>query len=353
MKKISTLKILLMITILVTGCIFSADAQIEIRSNHPQSLPLVDGSTVAIDPSKGYLIKEIKDKVYYATDGIYQVMFILTSTGVVAVDAPPSLGGNLLKSLKEITDMNVTHVIYTHPHPDHIGGAALYPGNPVIITSEGTAKDLRRHNLSEGMIPFGAYVGGKPVPLPTKTFSKKMELNIGGRKIVLLTSGSAAHSGEDVIVFLPKEKIVMMVDIVFPGWIPFEQLAYCQDLDGYIDIQRFVLKLDFDVLVPGHYSKLGTREEIDQNMEYVDDLYSGLSDAIQKTDFASVVAKTGMANIHLMMEDYFDVIARKTSSKVEEKWKGKLSGVDVWSYSNARKLIPYVRESAADVPKRQ
>jgi glyoxylase-like metal-dependent hydrolase (beta-lactamase superfamily II) len=331
-------------------CFFRAKAQIDIRSQHPVALPLVKNSTIAIDPEKGYTIKEFRDKVYYATDGIYQVMFILTSAGVVAIDAPPSLGQNLLRSLKEITDIPVTYVIYTHPHPDHIGAAALYPGHPEIITSEGTARDLKRHNRSEGHSPFGAFVGGKQVPPPTRTFNKRMELVVGGRHIILLGTGSPAHSGDDVVVYLPKEKILVMVDIVFPGWIPFEQLAYCEGLDGYMDIQRLVLALDFEILVPGHYSKLGTRTDVSENLAYVNDLMNELAEAIKTTDFILIISKTGKENIHLMMERYFDVIASKASQKVELNWKGRLSGFDIWTYSNARKLIPFVRESAADAP---
>lgn len=63
-------------------------AQINIRASQSALSPL-SNSAIQIDAAKGYLVSEIKDKVYYVTDGIYQMMFIVTSEGVVAVDAPP------------------------------------------------------------------------------------------------------------------------------------------------------------------------------------------------------------------------------------------------------------------------
>jgi len=37
-----------------------------------------------------------------------------------------------------------------------------------------------------------------------------------------------------------------------------------------------------------------------------------------------------------MMDGYFDLIAAMASKKVEFNWKGRLSGLDVWTYSDAR-----------------
>ncbi len=45
----------------------------------------------AIPQDKGYLVKEIKDGLYWLTDGTYQVMFLTTGRGVIVVDAPPNL----------------------------------------------------------------------------------------------------------------------------------------------------------------------------------------------------------------------------------------------------------------------
>ena len=50
-------------------------------------------------PAKGYLVQQIKDGLYWLTDGAYQTMFMVTDKGVVAVDAPPTIGNNYLKAI--------------------------------------------------------------------------------------------------------------------------------------------------------------------------------------------------------------------------------------------------------------
>jgi uncharacterized protein YdeI (BOF family) len=64
-------------------------------------------------PAKGYLVQQIRDHLYWVTDGSYNTMFLVTDKGVVAVDAPPSIGKNYLKAIAEVTDKPVTYVIYS------------------------------------------------------------------------------------------------------------------------------------------------------------------------------------------------------------------------------------------------
>ena len=75
----------------------------------------------AIPPEKGYVVEEIRGGLYGVTDGSYNTMFLVTDEGVVAIDAPPSIGANYLKAIAEVTDKPIKYVIYSHSHLDHIG----------------------------------------------------------------------------------------------------------------------------------------------------------------------------------------------------------------------------------------
>ena len=54
-------------------------------------------------PKSGYLVEEIEDRVFWLTDGLYQMIFLVTGEGVVAVDAPPTIGNNILRAIKGVT----------------------------------------------------------------------------------------------------------------------------------------------------------------------------------------------------------------------------------------------------------
>jgi hypothetical protein len=105
-------------------------------------------------PAKGYLVQQIRGGLYWLTDGAYQTMFMVTDKGVVAVDAPPTIGNNYLKAIAEVTTKPVTYVIYSHAHIDHIGAAGIFPKNATFIAQQETAAELQREKSVAKMLPW-------------------------------------------------------------------------------------------------------------------------------------------------------------------------------------------------------
>ena len=110
----------------------------------PPKAPIPDSAFGPAIPEKGYLVQELGDGLYWVTEGTYHMMFLTTGEGVIVVDAPPSIGENVLKAIKETTDEPITHVIYSHSHADHIAAASMYPEDAIYIAHEETALRLAR-----------------------------------------------------------------------------------------------------------------------------------------------------------------------------------------------------------------
>src|SRR5215469_8816215 len=89
----------------------------------------------ATEPSRGrgYVVPEIRGGLYLVTDGAYNTMFLVTSDGVIAVDALPTLGPKQLTAIREVTDKPIRYLVYSHEHTDHIGAATLFPTSATII----------------------------------------------------------------------------------------------------------------------------------------------------------------------------------------------------------------------------
>ena len=100
---------------------------------------------VSIPQDKGYVVEEIKDGLYWVTEGAYTAMFLTTGKGVIVVDAPPSFGDKMLKAISDVTKEPITHVIYSHSHADHIGGASMYPKSAKYIAHTETLKRLEKN----------------------------------------------------------------------------------------------------------------------------------------------------------------------------------------------------------------
>ena len=227
-------------------------------------------------PEEGYLVKEIRDNLYWVTDGSYNTIFLVTDEGVVAVDAPPSIGQNYLKAIAEVTDKPITHVIYSHAHLDHIGAAGIFPKNATYIAHQDTSAELKRAmslTKNDSTIP----------PVPTITFPNNYTLQIGNQTLEL--SGGCLvcdyddnHMPGNTFIYAPNQKTLMLVDVVFPGWVPFVYLAITEDVAGFIKAHDIVLNnYDFDTFVGGHLTRLGIRDDVITQQEFVSDLRKAAS----------------------------------------------------------------------------
>jgi glyoxylase-like metal-dependent hydrolase (beta-lactamase superfamily II) len=291
-------------------------------------------------PPKGYLVEEIRDHLYWVTDGAYNTMFLVTDKGVVAVDAPPSLGQKYLKAITEVTDKPVNYLIYSHAHIDHIGAAGLFPKNVTIIAQDETARELQNAKAvakNVTMVP----------PVPTVTFSKNYTLTIGNQTLKLDYYGNN-HLPGNIFIYAPKQKVLMLVDIVFPGWVPFPYLAIAKDVAGFIKAHDIALNnYDFDKFVGGHLTRLGTRNDVVVQKEFVTDLMNAATKANQEVLFSKVAQQVGhFDNPWLLFSKYIDAVNENCTQAILPKWENRLGGArdftstHCFSMSEAERVDP-------------
>src|SRR5512135_3531788 len=132
----------------------------------------------AIDPAKGYRLQDLGSGLYMITDNAYQSMFLVYDRGVVVIDAPPSYGAHIPQAIAEVSDKPITHIIYSHSHIDHIGGAKTLGGHPIIVAQEETLRLLKR-------------AADPNRPLPTFTFADIYTLRVGNQVLELSYHGNA------------------------------------------------------------------------------------------------------------------------------------------------------------------
>jgi len=293
----------------------------------------------AIDPEKGYLVEELSDGLYWMTEGVYQVMFLTTGEGVIVVDAPPSVGDKVLSAIAEVTDEPITHVIYSHSHADHIAAASMYPEDAVYIAHEETAANIA--NSAENY-EFGMFLGGSSVPEPTITFSESYTLEVGSQTLELDYKG-ANHNSGSIFIYAPEQKVLMLVDVIFPGWSPFKDLAVTTDVNGFVKAHDDVLSYDFDIMVTGHVGRLGTREDVETQKEYVLDMQANAAQALQTVDFNAIAADVGYENLWLLFDTYLDAVSQECTDLTLAKWKGRLAAADVFTSSHCFKLSESLR----------
>lgn len=192
----------------------------------------------------------------------------------------------LLRELRQITPKPVRYVVNTHFHYDHVHGNEAYGPEVEIIGHELTRELIQggksKANVAfEGSVRFAraqvdnltraadtasdgarrselrrqaavwqrqneAVAAVTPVP-PNLTISHRMTLIKGGREIEILFLGRG-HTGGDLVVYLPGEKILATGDLLVQQ-APFLGDGYLREWAATLEEIR---KLDVEVVLPGH-----------------------------------------------------------------------------------------------------
>jgi glyoxylase-like metal-dependent hydrolase (beta-lactamase superfamily II) len=280
---------------------------------------------------KEYDVKEIKSGVYVVSSNGYNVMFLVTGDNVVVIDAPPAIGENILKAISEITNETVGHLIYSHAHKDHIGAAhTIVQQDPdiKIIAQNETADILKMRNDPNR-------------PFPTITFVDNTTMNVGNTTIRLTYPGPY-HQRGNIFIYLPEQKVLMAVDQLTPGEVPWKHLDVTPEVPALEKSYDQALAYDFDVYVPGH-GKTGTKEDISMQKEYVNDLKNYSQLALANVNYTEATKNIDKQNNAAATEAYFNALTNVCVNKMDNKWKGKLNGVGVWTDEHCEKMIQSIR----------
>ena len=229
-------------------------------------------------------------------------LVIVNDEDVVIVDShvTPAKARDLIASVPAITDKPVTALINSHFHWDHAHGNQEFADVPIIgheytrmklATAPleeptyvsglaGNAARLaqlaeqieaaedgeEREGLEAYRAMFAAHAADfdeiAPLP-PDVTLHERMTMFRGSREIQIIFLGRA-HTGGDVAVYFPQDRLVFTGDMLFGG------PSFLGD--GYVDEWPETLQnlkaLDFDIVVPGHGAPLTDLSSIEKSQEY-------------------------------------------------------------------------------------
>jgi glyoxylase-like metal-dependent hydrolase (beta-lactamase superfamily II) len=288
----------------------------------------------------GYHCEELRDGFYWVTSGGYDAAFVVTDKGVIAIDAPPTLGENMLAAIEDVTDKPVTHVIYSHWHTDHIGAASIYGANVEIIAHEITRELLERFPDP-----------GRP--LPTLTFAKDYTLTVGNVTLELSYKGEN-HCPGNIFIYAPVQKVLTCIDIISPGSATFMHCDASQNITAWYEAQHQIMEYDFDFLVAGHHMKYGTPELVKEAIEYFADILEGAQAAIDiysRSDrLMEIVQSSGFDRFWVGAENWINSMANYATKYVLEKktsngklWSERLAGVTTQTKYHAYTVMESIR----------
>jgi glyoxylase-like metal-dependent hydrolase (beta-lactamase superfamily II) len=163
-------------------------------------------------------------------------LIVVTPAGVLVADGQgsPEETKRLVDEVAKLTPVPITHVVIGSDHGDHTAGNDSFPKGIAILAHPTSEKALA------AMTP--------PVPMPTELVEKEKVLRLGDKEIQVLFLGRA-HTGGDLVVHLPQDKILFMSETYLNRIFPAMRSAYPSE---WVEMIERAQAMDADTYVPGH-----------------------------------------------------------------------------------------------------
>jgi len=180
------------------------------------------------------------------------------------------LTAKMLAALQDATGIapeDIDTLVNTHANGDHTHGNALVP-NAEVIASAAAALEMTELTAAQ-MAQFkvagragslgeaGSYFAEVFAPFdfamarsrePTRTFERRLDLQVGSKKVELHMLGPA-HTTGDTLVWVPGDRAVFTGDLLFIGG---TLIMWAGPAGNWIAACDRILSFEAEIIVPGH-----------------------------------------------------------------------------------------------------
>jgi glyoxylase-like metal-dependent hydrolase (beta-lactamase superfamily II) len=169
-------------------------------------------------------------------------LFVTTGEGVLVADGQGSVEETLrlIHEISGFTPEPVRAVIVASDHGDHTGGNSAFPEDVTFYAHPTSA-----HSMAMAAARPGE---GPGIPVPTELVENRRVIQLGDKEIHVLFLGRA-HTGGDLVVYLPEEKVMFMSEAFLHRVFPAMRSAYPSEWVAMIEAAQ---SMDVDIFVPGH-----------------------------------------------------------------------------------------------------
>jgi len=195
-----------------------------------------------------------------------------TNVGVIrGEDSVIVIDANFADAAKRIhagIDGRVAHQVNTHYHADHtLGNVIFVEAGASVIGAAGQRREL----LEKGRDDAIDQTGGAPDRLYPATIEFSDSLTFHEHGVELLRIG-AAHSGSDLVAWLPSDAMLFVGDLAV-AWEHGNNFSDADaDIDGWIQGLRRCIALQPRIVVPAH-GRLCDAAVLNEQLAFITDAW--------------------------------------------------------------------------------
>jgi cyclase len=234
---------------------------------------------------------------YVQPDGTWWINntgFLVGPQGVISIDSCSTQRRTRAykDAIAAVTAAPVRTVVNTHHHGDHTFGNCMFPGAAIVGHERARAEAIAFGPPGDLLFWDGPEWGDLVLDPPFVTFTDEIAVHLGDLRAQVRHVGTAAHTTNDSIIWIPERSVLFCGDLIFNGGTPFLLMG---SVAGAIDVLEHIVRpLGAKIIVPGHGPVFDDLGPVDVTLDYLRfvldvaarSLAAGLSplDAARETD---------------------------------------------------------------------
>ena len=209
---------------------------------------------------------------YVQPDGTWWINntgFLTGPQGVISIDACSTERRTRAyqAAIAAVTPAPVRTVLNTHHHGDHTFGNCLFPRAAIVAHERARQEAIAFGPPRDLAFWDGPDWGDLSLDPPFVTFTDQIAVHAGDLRADVRYVGTAAHTTNDSIVWIPDRSVLFCGDLIFNGGTPFLLMG---SVTGAVDVLEQVLRpLGAQTIVPGHGPVFHDDGPLDATLDYL------------------------------------------------------------------------------------
>lgn len=235
-------------------------------------------------------LQKLEDNLYVISNLGGNVAFLITSDGVLVVDAgsSPGNGQQIVDAIQSVTDKTIRYVVLTHYHYDHTYGLQSFLPQATVVCTKNCASNMQSHletQLKESLAEFPGKIDLLKKELSDKRISDslytQLEASIHwhtssfddlkqvviqkpdtiieenttlylGKDTVELIVPASGHTNGNMVILFKNYNTIHLGDLFFNKLHPYVDWQAGSDVSKWIATLEGVASEKYRTIIPGH-----------------------------------------------------------------------------------------------------
>lgn len=288
------------------------------------------GRLFTLNSTTPYVLQRLTKRTYFFQRQFYGTTFYVGDKGVLLFDPLDARGTFLQQAIREVTNLPVTALVYSHNHADHIADAKVF------VDAAAKAGVKLRIIASRATASKQSYLKSQ-LPKATETISwPRGKFAFEGLTVAMRGFTRPYHTDDHSAWLLVQERVLHSPDLLNPDQPPFWSFAGSENAVYYEGNLREAVALDW-VYFNGGHGNVGSKEDFAFYFKFIGDLRAAVGKSLNSVSWGVGVDATKINAHTAFLPAWLAAVAKKATDELRPKY-GRYYGFEASVPRNAEMM---------------